>query len=98
MLSSAVSARVATEMRESEKRQARIEGKVRIARYVKRREAVFGMVESGGRLVALHVPSRYGYTIRMNVDAGCSLYADEFRVYDGLGGAPLASRWGEEGR
>src|SRR5438046_8008227 len=62
-------------MRESEKRAAAtMAGKVRIGPYAKHRETVFGMVERGGRLVALHVPSRYGYTIRTklreHVDAG----------------------------
>jgi transposase len=71
-------------MRESEKRAA----KVRVSPYAKHRETVVGMVERGGRVVALHVPSRYGYTvrhtIREHVDAGCSLYTDDFGGYEGL--------------
>ena len=47
------------------------------------------MVERGRRIVALHVPSRYGYTLRSkmveHIDAGCSVYTDDFRGYEGIG-------------
>jgi transposase-like protein len=76
-------------LRESDRRKAKAEGRAPIGQYVKRRETVIGMVERGGRVVALHVPSRYGYTLRttisQHVDAGCSLYTDDFKGYDGLG-------------
>jgi transposase len=75
-------------MRQSEKRAAYMEGNIRIGPYAKHRETVFGMVERGGRLVALHVPSRYGYTIRQklrqHVDVGCSVYTDDWRGYEGI--------------
>jgi len=75
-------------MREVEKRRARAEGKAERGQYVKHRETVFGMVERNGRVIALHVPSRYGYTIRTkirdHVEVGCSLYTDDFRGYEGL--------------
>ena len=76
-------------MRETEKRQAKAEGRPAFGPYVKHRETVFGMVERNGRVIALHVPSRYGYTIRTkirdHVEVGCSLYTDEFGGYEGLG-------------
>jgi transposase len=79
---------VGGKLRESEKRKARAEGNPAIGPYAKHRETVFGMVERGGRIVALHIPSRYGYTIRSkmrdHIDAGCSVYTDEFGGYDGI--------------
>lgn len=80
-------------MRQSERRaaaQAHIEtGRAKVGQYVKPRATVFGMVERGGRIVALHVPSRYGYTLRTklrdHVDAGCSVYTDDFKGYEGIG-------------
>jgi transposase len=79
---------VGGKLRESERRRRQAEGQVRIGPYVKKRETVFGMVERDGRLMALHVPSRYGYTIRTklreHVDAGCSVYTDDWGGYEGL--------------
>jgi transposase len=80
-------------MRETEKRAAaklNLEtGATRIGQYVKHRETVFGMVERNGRIIALHLPSRYGYTIRSkmrdHIDRGCSVYTDDFKGYDGIG-------------
>jgi transposase len=76
-------------LRESDRRRAAAEGRSLSGQYVKRRETVIGMVERKGRVIALHVPSRYGYTLRTtiseHVEAGCSLYTDDFKGYDGLG-------------
>jgi transposase len=80
---------VGGKMRESEKRAVKESGSNRIGPYVKKRETVIGMVERGGRVVALHVPSRYGYeirsTMRKHIDAGCSVYTDDFGGYEGVG-------------
>jgi transposase-like protein len=79
---------VGGKMREADRRKARAEGRPSVGPYAKRRETVIGMVERKGRVVALHVPSRYGYTLRTtigrNVEAGSSLYTDDFGGYDGL--------------
>jgi transposase-like protein len=76
------------EMRESERRKLRAEGKLH-GPYMKERETVIGMVERKGRVIALHIPSRQGYTlaytVREHVDAGCSLYTDDFHGYNSLG-------------
>jgi transposase len=75
-------------LRESDRRKARAEGKAMIGQYVKHRETVIGMVERKGRIIALHIPGRYGYTIRTtirdHVDRGSSVYTDDFKGYDGL--------------
>jgi len=83
---------VGGKMRESEKRAAAKlnakTGAAGVGLYVKKRETVFGVVERGGRIVALHVPSRYGYTIRTkmrdHIDAACSVYTDDFGGYEGI--------------
>lgn len=79
---------VGGKMRESDRRKAEAEGRPRIGPHVKKRETVFGMVERGGRIIAVHVPSRYGYTIRTkirdHVNAAASLYTDDWGGYEGL--------------
>jgi transposase len=74
-------------MRQSEKRRAAERG-VTIGPHAKRRETVMGFVERGGRVVAMHVPSRYGYTLRTNVaktvDAGSIVYTDDYAGYSGV--------------
>jgi transposase len=76
-------------MREADKAKSRAAGRPTVGPYAKHRETVFGMVERKGRVVALHVPSRYGYTIRTklreHVEVGCSLYTDDFGGYEGVG-------------
>src|SRR4051812_28314365 len=54
---------VGGKMRESDRRNAELRG-VRIGPHAKKREVVFAMVERGGRVVALTVPSRYGYALK----------------------------------
>jgi transposase-like protein len=75
-------------LRESERRQAKAEGRSRMGQYVKQRETVFGMVERGGRVVAMHMPSRYGYTLRTrlreNIEPGTTVYTDDFKGYLGI--------------
>lgn len=75
-------------MRETERRK-NVERKA--GPYVKKRETVFGMVERGGRIVAMHTPSRYGYTLRTKlrstVDPGSIVYTDEWGGYEGIGRA-----------
>jgi transposase len=79
---------VGGKMRESEKRAVKASGSNRIGPYVKHRETVIGMVERGGKVRALHIPSRYGYAIRStmrdHIDAGCSIYTDDFGGYEGI--------------
>jgi transposase len=74
-------------MRETEKRRARAEGR-HGSPYTKPRETVIGMVERKGRVIALQIPSRQGYTltstVREHVDAGCSLYTDDYFAYNAL--------------
>src|ERR1051326_8719260 len=79
-------------MRETEKREvarmAIATGKTRIGPYVKKRETVFGMVERGGKVRAIHAPSRYGYTLRStmraNIVPASVVYTDDYRGYWGL--------------
>jgi transposase len=75
-------------MRESERRRIAREGGVRIGPHAKKRETVFGIVERGGRVVAMHVESRYGYTLRSNlrstVEPGTTVYTDEYSGYAGI--------------
>jgi transposase-like protein len=75
-------------MRQTEKNRVAREGGVRNGQYVKKRETVFAMVERGGRVVAMHVPSRYGYTLRTNlrqrVEPGSVVYTDDFKGYNGV--------------
>ncbi len=74
-------------MRNSDKRKAAQRGVV-IGPHAKKREVVFGMVERGGRVVALTVPSRYGYTLRksisQHVERGSDVYTDEYSGYRGV--------------
>ena len=78
---------VGGKMRQSDRRKAELRG-VTIGPHAKKREVVFGMVERGGRVVALTVPSRYGYTLRQNlsrhVDRGSTVYTDDFSGYSGV--------------
>jgi transposase len=75
-------------MRQSDKRRVEREGGPRIGPYVKKRETVFAVVERGGRVVAMHVPSRYGFTIRTKlratVEPGSVVYTDDFGGYNGI--------------
>ena len=75
-------------MRQSEKNKVAREGGVRMGQYVKKRETVFAMVERGGRVVAMHAPSRYGYTLRKKlrdtVTPGSVVYTDDFKGYGGI--------------
>jgi transposase len=75
-------------MRQTEKNAAARAGGPRSGQYVKKRETVFAMVERGGRVVAMHLPSRYGYTLRSNlrqrVEPGSIVYTDDFRGYLGV--------------
>ena len=74
-------------MRASESRQRAREGRP-VGQYAKRRETVFAIVERGGRVVAMHVPSRYGHTLRTNlrerVEPGAVVYTDDYRGYLGV--------------
>lgn len=64
-------------MRQSDKRKA-VERGVTIGPHAKKRETVFAVVQRGGRVVAMHVPSRYGHTLRKNllrhVEPGSTVY------------------------
>src|SRR5256714_4411256 len=76
-------------MRESErKRKIASKDAVQIGPHAKKRETVFGIVERGGRVVALHVPSRYGHTLRKNllqhVEPGTTVYTDDYVGYNGI--------------
>ncbi len=77
-------------MRESERRRKVEQGEavVQIGPHAKKREVVFATVERGGRVVAMHLPSRYGYTLRKNlvqtVKAGSTVYTDDYSGYNGL--------------
>jgi hypothetical protein len=75
-------------LRHSDKRKAREEGKSLTGQYVKQRQMVFGMVERGGRVVALTMPSRYGFTLRQSisrhVERGSDVYTDDYPGYLGV--------------
>jgi transposase len=76
-------------LRESERRAAAAQGLAKNrGPYTKPRETVIGMVERKGRIVAMHIPSRYPYTlnymVREHVEAGSSLYTDEYLGYNAL--------------
>src|SRR4051812_30446627 len=60
---------VGGKLRESERRAAKAAGRPAYGPYKKDRAVVFGMVERGGRVVAMRVESRYGYTLRKNLRA-----------------------------
>jgi transposase len=74
-------------MRQSDRRKAAERG-VTIGPHAKRRETVFAIVERGGRVIAMHVPSRYGYTLRSNlrqrVEPGSTVYTDDYTGYSGI--------------
>jgi len=74
-------------MRASESRKRAAEG-IPVGQYAKKRVTVFGMVERGGRVVAMTLPSRYGYTlrskIRSTVEPGSVVYTDDYRGYMGV--------------
>jgi transposase len=78
---------VGGKMRESESRQRAAEGRP-TGQYAKERVTVFGMVERGGRVVAMTLPSRYGHTlrekIRSTVEPGAVVYTDDYRGYWGI--------------
>lgn len=82
-------------MRESDKRKAKASG-IQIGPYAKKRETVLGMVERGGKVRAMHVPSRYGYTMRANihrhVEPWSDLYTDDWGGYEGLSQSYFHSR------
>jgi transposase-like protein len=75
-------------MRESEKARARASGGPTMGPYVKKREVTFGIVTRGGEVRAMHVPSRYGYTLRTNIRKhvlpGSIVYTDDYTGYSGL--------------
>jgi transposase len=74
-------------MRHSDKRKARAAG-ITIGPHAKKRETAFAAVERGGRVLALHVPSRYGYTLRStiadNVRPLSTVYTDDYSGYNGI--------------
>ncbi|HZQ04486.1 MAG TPA: IS1595 family transposase [Gaiellaceae bacterium] len=75
-------------LRSRDRRRAITEGRSRTGQYVRARATVFGIVERSGRVVAMHIPSRYGYTlratIRERVEPGSVVYTDDFKGYDGI--------------
>src|SRR5215210_1736120 len=79
-------------MRQSEKnaaeRRATQTGETRVGQYVKKRQTVFAMVERGGNVRAVHVGSRYGYTLRNNIREhilpSSMVYTDEYKGYGGI--------------
>src|SRR5438477_8777674 len=75
-------------LRNSDRRKAAAEGRADKGQYVKPRATVLAIVERGGRVIAMHAPSRYGYTlranIRKNVVPGSTVYTDDFKGYDGI--------------
>jgi transposase-like protein len=68
----------------------------------KHRETVFAIVERGGRVVAMHIPSRYGYTLRSNlrnrVEPGSIVYTDDYAGYSGVEQAYTHHRINHSGR
>jgi transposase len=75
-------------LRESDRRKAKAEGRADKGQYVKPRASVFAIVERSGQVIALHVPSRYGHTlrsmIRRTVEPGSTVYTDDYPGYDGI--------------
>jgi len=75
-------------LRESDRRKARAEGRSPIGQYVKPRASVFGMVERGGQVRVMTVPSRYGYTLRSNIAThvlpATMVYTDDYPGYTGI--------------
>jgi transposase len=74
-------------MRESDRRKAQMRG-VTIGPHAKKREVVFSCVERGGRVVAMHMPSRYGYTLRnqmrSTLEDTAVVYTDDYGGYNGI--------------
>jgi transposase-like protein len=64
------------------------EGGPKAGPYVKKRQTVFGMVERGGKVRAVQVRSRYGYTLRNNIREhvlpSSLVYTDEYSGYSGI--------------
>jgi transposase len=75
-------------LRQSDRRKAREEGRSPIGQYVKKRTSVFAMVERGGKVRAVVVPSRYGYTLRANIAEhvlpDSIVYTDDYTGYTGI--------------
>ncbi|MGZ4406747.1 MAG: IS1595 family transposase [Gaiellaceae bacterium] len=78
---------VGGKMRHSDRRKAKATG-IQIGPHAKKRQTVFGMVERGGKVRAMHIPSRYGYTlrstIRRHVTPGSVVFTDDYSGYNGL--------------
>jgi transposase len=74
-------------MRHSDRRKAEARG-ITLGPHAKKRETVFAMVERGGKVRAIHIPSRYGYTmrstIRRHVDTNATIYTDDYKGYNGV--------------
>jgi transposase-like protein len=74
-------------MRQSDRRKAKERG-VTIGPQAKTRATVFAVVERGGRVVAMQVPSRYGFTLRTKlrevVEPGSVVYTDDYAGYSGV--------------
>jgi transposase-like protein len=77
-------------LRNKDRRAAERSGQKNKGQYtkLKPRTTVFAMVERGGRVVAMHMPSRYGYTLRdtlrKHVEPGTTVYTDDYKGYDGI--------------
>jgi transposase len=77
-------------MREGERKRkiARGEAVVQIGPHAKKREVAFATVERGGRVVAMHLPSRYGYTLRNQMRSTLKdtaiVYTDDYSGYSGV--------------
>src|SRR5206468_11673894 len=74
--------------RESDRRKARSAGRAPMGQYVKPRASVFGMVERGGQVRVMKVPSRYGHTLRSNIATrvlpATMVYTDDYPGYTGI--------------
>jgi transposase-like protein len=79
---------VGGKLRESDRRKARAEGRASMGPHVKSRATVFGMVERGGKVRVMTVPSRYGYTLRSNIAThvlpASMVYTDDYSGYNGI--------------
>ena len=75
-------------MRQSDRRKAAERGVTVAALTPRSASTVMGFVERGGRVVAMRVPSRYGYTLRENVaktvEKGSVVYTDDYSGYSGV--------------
>jgi transposase-like protein len=75
-------------LRASESRKLAREGKSRSGPHTRVRQTTFGMVERGGKVRAIHVPSRYGFTLRSNLGAhvipASIVYTDDYSGYNGI--------------